>query len=128
MIHSFDPNIAKNFGVNVAIFLNNIHFWSLQNIANHKHFHDGRYWTYNTESEFLQLFPYFSRQNLRTIRASCIKNDLLVEGNYNKSGYDHTIWYALTERGMALFNLQAEKEIINNNNNAHADFAKDFHE
>src|SRR5690606_9437487 len=89
--------------VNVAIFLNNLAFWIHKNQANKKHFHDGRYWTYNTQEAFTELFPYWTRQNLRTVIKYCIDNNLIIKGNYNETTYDRTQWYSLTDLGLSLF-------------------------
>lgn len=103
MQHSFDIIIAEKFGVNVAIFLNNIAFWVKKNQANNKHFYEGRHWTYNSQEALTQLFPYWSRQNIRTILKDCLSQGLLLRGNFNETGYDRTTWYALTDLGLSLF-------------------------
>jgi hypothetical protein len=103
MNHHFDTGIATKYGVNVAIFLQNVAFWTLHNQANEKHLHEGRYWTYNSQQAFSKLFPYWTRQNIRTIISTCTQENLIIVGNFNQSGYDRTSWYALTETGLALF-------------------------
>lgn len=108
MQHHFDIDIAKEFGVNTAIFLDNIAYWTLKNIANKTHYYDNLYWTYNTIQAFTQLFPYWSIRQLRVIIDYCVDKNLLIEGNFNQHKYDKTKWYALTKKGLLLFNLQAE--------------------
>ena len=103
MQHLFDIGIASKFGVNVAIFLNNIAFWIAKNKANNRHYQDGRYWTYNSQESFQQLFPYWSRQNIRTVIKSAKDQGLIIDDNFNKSSYDKTKWYALTDLGLSLF-------------------------
>jgi hypothetical protein len=103
MQHSFDISIATKYGVNVAIFLNNIAFWIHKNVANNKHYHDGFHWTYNSQEAFLQLFPYWTRQNLRTVINQTREKGLILIGCYNETKYDHTSWYALTDEGLSLF-------------------------
>lgn len=116
MQHSFDISIAEKYGVNVAIFLNNLAFWIKKNQANNKHFYDGRYWTYNSQEAFSQLFPYWSRQNIRTVLALCEKHGLLIKGNFNESGYDRTTWYGLSDLGLSLFScLNKEHKPIGEN-------------
>jgi hypothetical protein len=105
MQHSFDISIANKYGVNVAIFLNNLAFWIQRNAANKKHYHDGRYWTYNSVEAYTELFPYWTYKQLRKIIDDCVANDLVVAANYNKSTYDRTKWYAFTDIGLKLFNL-----------------------
>ena len=57
MQHSFDIAIAKKYGINCAVLLNNICFWIEKNRANEKNFHDGKYWTYNTKKSISILLP-----------------------------------------------------------------------
>lgn len=105
MEHHFNVTIAKKYNINIATFLHNIAFWTQHNIANKKNFHDGLYWTYNSYDAFTKLFPYWSYEQIRLIITKCVNEELLVVGNYNKSKYDQTKWYALTEKGLELFNL-----------------------
>ena len=46
MKHIFDVNIAKEYGIEIAILLENMNFWLEKNRANNTNFFDGRYWTY----------------------------------------------------------------------------------
>lgn len=103
MQHSFDISIATKYGINVATFLNNLAFWLQKNVANGKHYNDGYHWTYNSQEAFLQLFPYWTRQNLRTVIKKSIDEGLIKTGNYNETKYDRTSWYAFTELGLELF-------------------------
>lgn len=101
--HQFDTAIATQYGVNVAIFLNNIAFWIEKNVANNVNFRDGSYWTYSSHNAFLIIFPYWSTQNLRTIVKKCIEEGLIKTAKYNKIKYDHKLWYSLTDKGLELF-------------------------
>lgn len=103
MEHHFNVDIAIKFGMDVATFLQNIAFWTHHNIANKKHFIDGRYWIYNTQEAWTVLFPYWTRQNIRTIVKKCTDNDLIVLGKYNDKKYDKTCWYSLTDKALELF-------------------------
>lgn len=103
MEHHFNVEVATKYGVDVAVFLNNLAFWIQKNSANDRHAYEGRYWTYNSQKAFSILFPYWTRQNLRTIIKKCIDQKLMVIGNFNQSKYDHTSWYALTDLGLSLF-------------------------
>lgn len=105
MHHAFDIEIAKKYDVNTAIFLSNIGFWIQKNMANEKHRHNGRYWTYNTVEAYATLFPYWTQKQMRTIIDKCIKFGLILKGNYNSNKHDRTNWYALTDKGHDLLNL-----------------------
>lgn len=104
--HSFNVEIAETYGVYEAIVLKNILFWVEKNAANGKHCHDGHYWTYNSTKAFKQLFPYFSEKQIRTILGKLEKAGLILTGNYNKSAYDRTKWYAVTEKTLALYGME----------------------
>ena len=84
MNHYFDVEVATKYNVNIAIFLNNLAHWTIVNIANRQNYYDFRYWTYNSRRAFLELFPYWTDDQLRTIISNAIKADLVLEGNYNK--------------------------------------------
>lgn len=102
MMHSFDVEIATEYGVAEAILLNHLWFWIAKNRANNVHFHDGDYWTYNSVKAFNELFPYLSPKQIRTALNRLIDEELIKVGNYNQSNYDRTLWYALTEKGKSI--------------------------
>lgn len=105
MHHSFDIFIAEKYGVNVAIFLNNVAFWVKKNQANNKHFYDGRYWTYNSSDALSSLFPYWSSDQIDRLIKKCTSLGLLVIDNFNETTYDRTRWYGLTDKSLELFNM-----------------------
>ena len=102
MVHSFDSEIAKEYGILEAILLNNLHYWIVKNQANNKHFYDGKYWTYNSIKAFKELFPYATERKIRTALGHLVEKEILVTGNYNQSTYDRTLWYALTNKGLSV--------------------------
>ena len=102
MQHSFDVDIAKEYGILEAILLNNIWFWIEKNKANNTNFYDGYYWTYNSTRAFNELFPYVSQRQIQNALKKLIDNGILKTGNYNKVAYDRTLWYAFTEKGKCI--------------------------
>lgn len=104
MNHSFDVDIAVTYGVNEAIFIENIRFWIAKNKANKRHFYDGRYWTYNSMNAYAELFPYWTTNQVRRIIESLVSKGAIVSGNYNPNPYDRTHWYALNPQ-MDMANL-----------------------
>jgi hypothetical protein len=112
-LHNFNIEIAKDLKFGAA-FIHNLAMWIEKNAANNKHFYDGHYWTYNSLEAFLKLFPYLTKDELRTIIKNAVDKGYIIKGNYNKNPYDRTMWYALTEKSIKHYkNLQ---EIINSNN------------
>lgn len=96
MNHSFNQQIANETGVNVAIFLQSIAYWTHNNLANQRNLIDGHCWTYNTLDALLETFTYWSKKQLETVINNAIKAGLLVKGNHNQNKYDRTCWYALS--------------------------------
>jgi len=90
MKHSFDIEIAKKYGIEIAILLDNIIFWTAKNKANKKHFYDGKYWTYNSARAFTELFPYFNQIKIKRLLQSMKEENLIYVGNFNKNSYDRT--------------------------------------
>lgn len=102
--HSFSPHLAKVFGLKDSIFLQHIYYWLKHNKGKGKNFHDGNWWTYNTRKGFSEYFEYLTEDDIRGIVERLKKREVLITGNYNKSPYDKTAWYSLTEKGWQLFN------------------------
>ena len=98
MEHTFDIDIANKYGVDCAIIIRNLCFWIHKNQANKKNFHDGYYWTYNSERAFSEIFPYWSRRQIQTIINKLKKNSIIEVGNYNKKKYDRTNWYTVIDK------------------------------
>lgn len=97
MHHYFNTEIAKKVGVNAAVILENIAHWVLKNKANDKNFYDGHYWTYNSRTAMTALFPYLSEKQVRYALDALRKADMVLTGNYNKSSYDRTLWYTVSD-------------------------------
>ena len=106
MTFSFDSDVAKIVGVNGAVLFWNITFWVMKNKANDKHFYDGNYWTYNSTQAFTELFPFLSRQQVRTALDKLIEEELILTGDYNEKGFDRTKWYTLTRKGWEIVSKQ----------------------
>ncbi len=99
MQHSFDIDIAKDYGILEAILLNNLWFWIEKNKANKQNFYDGYYWTYNSTKAFNELFPYVTQRQIQNALLHLRNEEILQTGNYNKLAYDRTLWYAFTKKG-----------------------------
>ena len=102
-LHMFDPQIAQEYGVNAAIIFQNLAYWIEHNRANEANFHDGRYWTYNSVRAFAELFPYLTDKQIRGALKKLEEGGMILVGNYNKSAYDRTRWYALAEKGLSIY-------------------------
>jgi hypothetical protein len=96
MTHSFDVEIAQEIGLEKAIILNNIAFWVNKNVANKKHTHNGKTYTYNSYEAFAKLFPYMKINTIkRVIREMEEEGILESRTDLNESTHDHTKWYCV---------------------------------
>ena len=130
MEYTFDIMIAQKLGVNEAIIIRNIQFWIEKNKANNKHYYDGRYWTYNSISAFCQIFPFWTRDQIRYILKKLTEKEILISGSFNKNPYDKTLWYSLNDEKLAeLQELESGEKLpdpsveipISNNQNSNLD-------
>lgn len=103
MRHIFSVNVAKKYGMDCAVMLENLYFWISKNKANNRHCHDGKYWTYNSVKAFEELFPYWTYNQVRRILKKLEDEELIEKGNFNQSTYDRTAWYTLTTNAFAFF-------------------------
>ena len=87
------PELAVAVGLNEAIILQQIHYWTETNKKANKNFRDGYYWTYNTYEEWQGQFPFWAKNTIVRTIEKLNKSGLIFTGNYNKSKIDRTKWY-----------------------------------
>jgi len=114
MEYSFSVEDAQEYGLNEAIFLKNVKFWILKNIANNENKFEVdselypelkgefRTWTYNSVKSYQKLFPFWSPKQTRVAIDSLLKQGILLKGCYNTNQYDRTCWYALRVESICL--------------------------
>ena len=110
----FNNKIAVVYGVEEAVMIENIYWWVEKNRANGQHFYDGRYWTYNSHKAFKELFPFWTLRQVQRILENCQKRCAIMVGNFNKSGYNRTNWYTITDDVNAVYvseNLHTPKRL-----------------
>ena len=88
----------------VCIFIANLASWLNTNYSkdnpDHRNFHEGRYWSYNSYPEFSKYFGFWSAKVVRTIISRALKLGLIMIGNFNKKKYDNTNWYTLSDKAL----------------------------
>jgi len=101
--HSFDIQIACEYGMTAAVIVESLYYWIDKNRNDGKHFHDGLYWTYSSVSAMMLQYPYLTRDKIKLAIKKLVEAGLIIEGNYNQSQYDRTKWYALTNLGLSYY-------------------------
>lgn len=94
---SFNIEAARRFGVDGAIMLQGMAAWISKNRANERHFHDGRWWTYNSKAALARLFPFWTEKQIRRIVNALTAAEAILQGNYSDGSYHNTTWYALSD-------------------------------
>lgn len=106
--HHFEIHMAEKYGIEAAILIDNFIFWTRTNAAAQKNFHEERYWCFGSPEFFQKYFPYMTTRKVKTILQNCVKQGVLVQGNYNKKKYDRTNWYSLSDEVLDELNLDRE--------------------
>lgn len=100
--HQFEVEVARRLGVNSAIILHMFAFWIKKNEANGRHYHDGCYWTYNSNAAFRKIYPYMSEKVIRNAIKKLKDGGYIKVGDYNKDRMNRPNWYAITDEGYKL--------------------------
>ncbi len=111
--------LAVEYGIDVAIFIHNIVFWVEKNMANDTNFKEGRYWTYNSMEAYCQLYPMWSRDQIKRIIAKCKENGLLIVGEFNSDRRDRTKWYSPSDRILEIYGVCKTAHCIGRNRQMH---------
>ena len=110
----FDVDVAKEYGIGEAIMIKNFQFWISKNRANEQNFYDNHYWTYNSKRAFLEIFPFWSEQNIKTILNHLKEKGVIITGNFNTNKHDHTLWYAFAQEDVWLPNQPIDRLELTN--------------
>jgi len=99
--HHFNDVLASQIGVLEAIMVNHFIHWITINQRNKRNFHDNRTWSYQTLDEISSYFIYLSKKQVERILNKLVNDyKILKKGNYNKSKFDRTVWYAFENEGL----------------------------
>lgn len=117
--HSFDIDLASQYGVEESILIHHFLHWIRFNKASNKNFHEGRTWMYQTLDDIANHFPYWSKDNVRDLierlcngkNRKSKKEDqefepVLIKGNFNKIPFDRTVWYAFKDENKFMIKTQ----------------------
>jgi hypothetical protein len=108
-LHGFHPEIAKDYGVTTAIIVHHLQYWISHNKRSKRNQHDGKTWMYQTIEVMAEAFPYWSRKQVERALVKAVEQKVIVKGNYNKTLYDRTCWYAF--KNELKFGISRKREI-----------------
>ncbi|MFK4784365.1 hypothetical protein [Fusobacterium sp. MFO224] len=117
MNHSFNVELAEEYGIEEAILIENIAFWIKKNMTNNKNYIDGNYWVYNSYKSFNELFPYINPKKIQRVLMKLEKLNVIRSGSFNKLSYDRTKWYTIiSTKVKKLYSLIASNDFISKDN------------
>ena len=103
MYHYFNTEIAKQYGLEEAILLENIYFWVKKNKANNQNYHNNKYWSYNSIKAFKLLFDYMSESKIYRALKKLEEVGLIEIGDFNADRYKRPSWYTVTDKTLKLY-------------------------
>jgi hypothetical protein len=110
----FSPEIAEYLGrLDEAVFLHNICYWVEINRIKENNEEEGLYWTYNSDTSFTEIFPYFTVSVIRRIRRNLLKAGLIKVGRFNRWKQDKTTWYTYTNKVLGIVHPEYINSIKN---------------
>lgn len=90
-----DADLANIVGINKAIIIQQVDYWTQTNKKYLRNFHDGHYWVYNTAAEWNKQFKWMGLSTLNRALKALENDGYLIIGNYNRAKFDRTKWYRL---------------------------------
>jgi hypothetical protein len=95
---TLSPKLACLVGLNEAIVLSQLNYWMniYKEKKSEKHYRDGRWWVYNSIRQWREdNFPWWCEATIRRAFEKLRELGIVIVGNYNKFGGDHTLWYTI---------------------------------
>ena len=108
--HSFDIELAAEYGIECAIMIHHFQHWINKNKSLKRNFIENRTWSYQTLEEIASHFPYLNCSKVKDIieklcqgkqrkskKDDCDFKPVLMKGNFNATKYDRTTWYSFVD-------------------------------
>lgn len=85
------PTLAEVIGLNEALVLQQMQYW----LSRSDKVIDGRRWIYNTYDEWVDQFPFWSKNTIKRTILNLEMRGLVISANHNKAKFDKTKWYTI---------------------------------
>ena len=102
MIHYFDTEVAKRFGINCAVILNSLELWLEKNRANEEYIFENRVWVRNSKRAMTELFPYLNERQINYAVQKLIDENIILKNNFNEKTNDRTLWLTISDTGFSI--------------------------
>ena len=95
--HSFDIDLAAQFGIEKAILIHHLQHWVRFNRNRKKNIRNGKCWTFQSRADMQAHLPYMTVPSIRHHLDELVKAKVLVTENFNRAKFDKTLWYAFVD-------------------------------
>lgn len=102
-ILSCRADLAQRYGVDEAIFLHGVVYWTSKNKAEGRHFHQGRWWTYASRKGLAEMYPFWSESQIKRMVARLREAGALLVGDFNEDRRLRTSWYSPGDEILAAY-------------------------
>ena len=89
---------SNGTAINDALIVQQLHYWLKHNKDSDTtdlHFHEGRWWTYNTYEQWQENFPFWSAATIKRSFTRLESHGIVLTGEFNKNPFSRTKWYSL---------------------------------
>lgn len=93
----YTPKHQEQYGLDCALLIQHMAFWIRKNIEQGINRHDGKTWMYQTQEQIACHYPEWTRAKVQRIINKLVYYGVLIKGNFNKTRYDRTSWYAFVD-------------------------------
>lgn len=104
------PSLAAVIGLNEAIVIQQIHYWSRHATT----VHDGHKWVYNTAEDWNKQFPFWSLNTVRNILNSLREKGLVIAQKLSDNKHDHTLYYRIDHDALGSVIQQNREKVLPN--------------
>jgi len=102
MNHSFSVEVAIQYGIPCALVLGHIDYIVQRAKTNGEKRRDGKNWVRKSVSDFVELYPYLSRDQIRRALEKLRKEGLIQATRFKSNECTRTLWYTTTKAGTKL--------------------------
>src|SRR5689334_9116942 len=113
--HRLNVDFAVKHGPLHALVFGYIHHWISVNEKNADNYRDGYAWTYFTPQQATEHLPYLTKRQIERILKELREKKILKTGNYNKAGFDRTLWYTISDPSFYVDALIHSRKRVNGN-------------
>lgn len=112
-------DLAARYGIDAAVFLHNVVYWTLKNKAEDRHFYEGRYWMNASLNGLAALYPLWSMPQIRRMIAKLREGGALLVGDFNEDRMVRTNWYAPSDEILAIYETGTDGPALCRNRQMH---------